>query len=384
MDSECMIRDDQDVTEEWIVRVDGREYGPANIDTLREWKAEGRVLPANEARPADAELWTLAAKIPGLFDLQPTAASAPQLIHSTSSTQAPLVPLSRGFGQILAETFRIYAKGFLQFLCLTLLVVLPSVCSQLAAMWTQGMQASAADLRVLAVGGFAFLMFVFSLAMWPVYIAGIQIFTTEITAGRRLGFFAGINEAVRFWPRVAALGAFVFIVFALLMLFALGITLMIAAGASSLLAIFSALVLLVLQVWMFGRFFINVLFWQQFAVLENAGFIDSLRESRNLARSRRDLPWFQRPLWRGVFIASLWFAFVLAIALVSEWSTLQHYFNELATTQDPQALLQKLSEVQQARGLNVLGFTLGLLQKILQPLVGIAFVVLYIHSRRER
>jgi hypothetical protein len=379
-----MIRDDQDVTEEWIVRVDGKEYGPANIDTLREWKAEGRVLPANEARPADGELWTLAAKIPGLFDLQPTAATAPQLIHSTSSTQAPPVPLSRGFGQILAETFRIYAKGFLQFLCLTLLVVLPSVCSQLAAMWTQGMQASDADLRVLAVGGFAFLMFVFSLAMWPVYVAGIQIFTTEIAAGRRLGFFAGINEAVRFWPRVAALGAFVFVVFALLMLFALGITLMIAAGASSLLAIFSALVLLVLQVWMFGRFFINVLFWQQFAVLENAGFIDSLRESRSLARSRRDLPWFQRPLWRGVFIASLWFAFVLAIALVSEWSTLQHYFNELATTQDPQALLQKLSEVQQARGLNVLGFTLGLLQKILQPLVGIAFVVLYIHSRRER
>ena len=68
-----MIRDDQDVTEEWILRVDGREYGPANIDTLREWKAEGRVLPANEARRADAELWTLAAEIPGLFDGEPLA-----------------------------------------------------------------------------------------------------------------------------------------------------------------------------------------------------------------------------------------------------------------------------------------------------------------------
>ena len=75
-----MIRDDQDVTEEWFVRVDGREYGPANIDTLREWKAEGRVLPANEARPADAELWTLAAEIPGLFDGEPLAtADARQL-----------------------------------------------------------------------------------------------------------------------------------------------------------------------------------------------------------------------------------------------------------------------------------------------------------------
>ena len=380
-----MIRDDQDVTEEWIVRVDGREYGPANIDTLREWKAEGRVLPANEARRADAELWTLAAEIPGLFDGEPLAtADAAQLNRSISPRQLPPVLPSRGLGHILAETFRIYARGFLQFVPLTLLVVLPSVCGQLTAMWTQTVHPSDADLRALAAGGFAFLMFIFSMAMWPVYISGIQIFTAEIAAGRRLGFFAGLNEAVRFWPRVAALCVFVYGVFFLLILFAFLIAAMIVAGASSLFVIFLALGLLVLQVWMFGRFFINVLFWQQFAVLENAGVVDSLRESRNLAHSGRELPWFQRPMWRGAFIASLWLAFVLAIALISGWTTLQHSFNELMTTQDPQALLQKLTEAQQARGFDVLGFTLGLLQKILQPLIGIAFVLIYIESRRER
>jgi len=385
MDSECMIRDDQGVAEEWIVRVDGREYGPATIDTLREWKAEGRVLPANEARRADAELWTLAGEIPGLFDPEALAtASAAQLTPSVGQGQAPPALPRRGFAQILAETFRIYARGFLQFLPLTLLVVLPSVCGQLTALWTQTVQASDADLRTLAAGGFAFLMFIFSMAMWPVYITGIQIFTVEIAAGRRPGFFVALNEAVRFWPRVAALCIFVYGVFFLLILFALLIAAMIVAGASSLFVIFLALALLVLQVWMFGRFFINVLFWQQFAVLENAGFVESLRESRNLAHSGHELPWFQRPMWRGVFIGSLWFAFVLAIALASQWTTLQHYFNELMTTQDPQALLQKLTEAQQARGFDVLGFALGLLQKILQPLVGIGFVILYIDSRRER
>ena len=379
-----MIQDDQGVTEEWIVRVDGREYGPANIDTLIEWKSEGRVLPANEARRADAELWTLAAQIPGLFDVEALAtARVAQLIHSTSSGQAPPLLPSRGFGRILAETFRIYARGFLQFLPLTLLVVLPSVCGQLAAMWTQSAQTSDAGLRVLAAGGFAFLMFIFSIAMWPAYVAGIQILTAEIAAGRRLGFFAALNEAVRFWPRVAALCIFVYGVFFLLIVFALLIAAMIVAGASSVFVILIALALLGLQVWMFGRFFINVLFWQQVAVLENAGVIDSLRESRNLAHSGRELPWFQRPLWRGVFISSLWFAFVLTIALVSEWTTLQHSFNELMTIQDPQALLQKLAEAQQARGFDVSSFALGLLQKILQPLIGIAFVVLYIDSRRE-
>jgi hypothetical protein len=132
---------------------------------------------------------------------------------------------------------------------------------------------------------------------------------------------------------------------------------------------------------MFGRFFVNVLFWQQFAVLENAGFIDSVRESRNLARSGRDLPWFQRPMWRAVFISSIWFAFVLAIAVGPQWTTLQHYFNQLATTQDPQKLLQQLTEAQQAHGFDIYSFALGILQKILQPLLGITFVVLYLDSK---
>ena len=379
-----MIPDDQGVTEEWILRVDGSEYGPANIETLREWKAEGRVLPANEARRADTELWSLAAEIPGLFDEEalPTV-SVPRLAHSTSSVQPlPSLP-ARGFGQILADTLRIYVRGFLQFLSLALLVVLPSVCAQLTAMWMQTGKASDADPRVLAAGGFAFLMFIFSMAMWPVYIAGIQIITTEIAAGRRIGFFTALNEAVRFWPRVAALCIFVYGVFFLLIVFAFLIAAMIVAAASSVFVILLALALLGLQVWMFGRFFVNVLFWQQFAVLENAGVIESLRESRNLARSDRELPWFQRPLWRGVLIASLWFAFVLAIALVSEWTTLPHSLNELMTTQDPQTLLQKLTEAQQAHGFDVLTFALGILQKILQPLIGIAFVLIYIDSRKE-
>jgi energy-coupling factor transporter transmembrane protein EcfT len=193
-----------------------------------------------------------------------------------------------------------------------------------------------------------------------------------------------LNDAVRFWARVAVLCIFVYGVFFLLIVFGFLIAAMIVAGSSSVFMILLALALLCLQVWMFGRFFVNVLFWQQFAVLENAGVIDSLRGSRSLARNGRELPWFQRPKWRGVFIASLWFAFVLVIALLSEWTTLQHSFNELMTTQDPQMLLQKLTEAQQVHGFDAFTFALGILQKILQPLIGIAFVLLYLDSRKER
>src|SRR6058998_272179 len=380
LDSGCMMLDDQEMAEVWIVRVQGKEYGPADIDTLREWKKEGRLLPENEARTTSADLWSTAAAIPGLFDVGMLAAASARV-----EIQPPL-QTQHSFGQILAETFQIYRKGFFQFLGLTLVVLLPSICSQLTTALIQTAQAWGGDLRVLAGGSFAFLMFVFSMAMWPVYVAGIQILTVEIASGRRLGLVAVLNEAVRFWPRVAALCIFVYGVFFLLIVFGLAIAAIALAGASSLLLVFFALALLILQVWMFSRFFVNVLFWQQFAVLENAEFIDSLRYSRNLARSGGDLPWLERPLWRGAFIASLWFAFVLVVTLASEWTTLHHYFSQVVTTQDPQKLLQQLTEAQQSRGFDISAFALNLLQRILQPLLGIAFVVLYLDCkiRRER
>ena len=363
--------DDQGMTEEWIIRVQGVEYGPANIETLREWKVEGRLLPANEARRANVNLWTTAGEIPGLFS-----------VEAAVELREPPVQFSRrGFNQILAETFRTYRKGFFQFLGLTLIVLLPSICSQLTTAFVQPPQGSNVDFRSVLAAGFGFLTFILSIVMWPVYIAGIQILTAEIMHGQRPSLVAMLNEAVTFWPRIAGLCIFVYGVFFLLMIFGLAVGAMAAAAPSSVLLILLAMALLILQVWMFGRFFINVLFWQQFAVLENAGFTDALRESRALARSGRDLPWFQRPIWRGTLIASIWFAFVAAITLTAQWGTLQHYFNQLLATQDPQTLFQQMTEAQQASGFNVSAFALGVVEKILQPLLGIAFVVLYLDSK---
>ena len=88
LDSECMMLDDQGVNDEWIVRVQGTEYGPANIETLREWKAEGRLLPSNEARRADVDLWTTAAEIPGLFSVAAGACRPPSALHTTAATNS--------------------------------------------------------------------------------------------------------------------------------------------------------------------------------------------------------------------------------------------------------------------------------------------------------
>jgi hypothetical protein len=375
--------DDQAMAQHWIIRVEGKEYGPVDIETLREWKTEGRLLPGNEARRADSDLWTTAADIPDLFGV---VAAEPALILSNGSaaehlTQPPIELQRRGFAQILAEAFRIYGKGFPQFFGLVLIVALPSICTQLANSILGVSSDVELNFRTFILAAFGLGMLLLGLAMWPVFIAGIQILTAELSAGREARLFKLFPRILRFWPRVAILCIFVYGVFFLLTVFGFGIAIMIIAGESSLFVPFLALALLGLQVWMFGRFFINVLFWQQFAVLVDADPASALRQSKELARSGRDLPWFERPLWRGVLIASIWFAFVLVLQVGAEWHTIQQYSHEVTATQDPQALLQKLTESQRVRGFDLLSFSLNMLQRILQPLLGIAFVLLYLGSK---
>jgi len=393
------------MAQQWIIRVQGKEYGPADLATLREWKADGRVLPANPARQADVEEahWKTAGDIPGLFRVEPPPVQAGAggqrsevrgQQRQVANQQSPISdqkwktkPPSRN---ILVETFRIYFRGFFQFFCLSLLSIVPIVCAELASRFVDTTPGVNVNLRTLFAVAFGLCMLVLRIVLVPVYIAGIQILTAELATGHRLGFFSVLNAAVKYWPRVAGLGLFVYGVFFLLILFALGIAIMVVTSAA-LFSIVLALGLLAFQVWLFGRFFINVLFWQQFTVLENANVNEALRESRRLARSGRDLAWYQRPLWRGALIVSIWIAFALAIAVVAmwprlaaEWPLVRDSFSQLGVAQDPQVVLQKMMASlpkNQTASFSELGLTV--LQRILQPLLGIAFVVLYLDSRQK-
>ncbi len=136
-----------------------------------------------------------------------------------------------------------------------------------------------------------------------------------------------------------------------------------------------------LQVWIIGRFFVNYLFWQQCAVLDGSDVGATLLESKRLARSGGRPPWFKRPLWRGVFISSMWCAFALALALPTALPAMREYFHIISTAQDPQALAQTLSALPKTHGFNAVSFALGLIQAGLRPLLGIAFVLIYFDAR---
>jgi hypothetical protein len=363
------------MSQQWILRVASKEYGPAGLETLLEWKEDGRVLPENEVRRSDANVWMKAADISGLFESTAVAIPPRQIA-------GPAVA-ARSLRQICVETIRIFGKGFFQFLGLTLLVAVPSICWQLTGAFLEASPNLDVDLRTLLTGTFGLCMLFLTLTAWPIYVAGIQILTAELAAGRRLGFFALLNEAVKFWPRVAFLSVFVFVAFVFWGALPLAIIYGIALGGPSVVSFFFALSLAVFQIWIVGRLFINFMFWQQAAVLENCAVAEALRVSKKLARSGRELAWYQRPLWRGALIFSLWTAFVIAINLPMIWPQFREYWHQVTTSQDPQALLRAMSAAPKPSGFDPVGLGFYLLQKFLRPLLGIAFVLIYFDARER-
>jgi hypothetical protein len=354
--------------EQWMVRVQGKEYGPVDLEELREWKREGRLIRENEIREPETGRWIPAGELPELFADEPAPPAIP-----------PALVRQTGLGGLLAQTWQIYRVRFAQFLGLSALVIVPSVCLQLSSAAVAG--GGELDLRNALVGLFNLGMVAASFVAWPIYVAGIQILTNEAALGRRLGLAEVVPRALKYWSRVALLCVLVYGAFFLLLVLAFAILVMVAAGEPGLLMIFVALALLFVQVWMFSRVFVNVLFWQQAAVLEDAGVVDSLRRSKELAQSRRDRPWWRRPLWQGVIVSSLWCLLVAGLSIGPEWSTLTAYYHTLTTAQDAQAMVQSMSAAAKPATVTVWTLALSVLQTVLRPLLGIAFVLIYLELR---
>ena len=82
-------------------------------------------------------------------------------------------------------------------------------------------------------------------------------------------------------------------------------------------------------------------------------------------------------MWRGVVIASLWFAVVFAL----NWPALSQAF-QLAQNMphDSQAAMEAFNNAVKNAGNANATLTANVLQAILKPLLGIAFVLLFLES----
>lgn len=361
------------------MRVEGREYGPADLTMLHEWREDGRVLRENEARLEGTEAWIRASEIPGLFAPAADLAIPPKLAPDLPPPVSP----SPGFFRICFDTLALYIRGFFPYLGLTLLVVVPSVLSQLTAAMLEGSAGVDVSVRTLLGGAFSFCMLLLTMLAWPLYITGIQILTADLARNERVSFFEVLNRSLRFWPRVAILCLIVYFSLGFWTLLPMGVILVIAAGGPTALAFFAILGVAIVQVWVFSRLFINFLFWQQSAVLEENDVRGALRRSKSFARSRQELPWYKRPLWQGVLVSSLWVLFLVVLSLPTLLPAFHEYWRLISTTQNPQTLIEAMTKASQAQGqgLERLNFTLWLVEKMLQPLLGIAFVLIFLAAR---
>ena len=386
------------MADQWFIRVEGREYGPADLATLGEWKEEGRVLISNEARRNGSQHWIRAGEIPGLFQPLPPAPppiQAEPAAHRGSGSRdssgraqgsggpaGVSEPETPGLGRICFDTVVLYIRGFFPFLGLTLLVLLPSVLAQLTgAMLDASAETTDIDLRTTLTAGFTFCMLLLTLAAWPIYLTGIQLLTADLALGRRLKFFPLLNSALKFWPRVAGLCVFVYVAFAFWTVLPMGVILMLGVGAPSAISSFLIVAIGAIQVWIIGRLFVNFLFWQQTAVLDERNMPDALRESKAVARGGSHLPFLQRPLWQGVIVSSLWLLLVIGLNLPTLIPAAQQYWEIVSTVHDPQKVLEAVSNLSKGHGIDRLGFSLGLLQAMLRPLLGIAFVLIFFASK---
>jgi hypothetical protein len=355
--------------EEWFVRVQEKEYGPVDLETLKEWKAEGRLLPGNPVRRRDEENWSTAAAIPDLFE-------------SEVSAPSPEEPYRRRtFNQIIAEAFQIYRRGFPQFCGLALLVSLPSLAFKLSLSFVNYREGEVITTTTRVASAVAVVALAAVLVAWPLFIGGLQFAAADLTAGRAIRLRDILRRATNFWPRLAKLcvvvyGSYVF--WTVLPVFVI-ITL---ASAPSIISFLLALVALAFQVYMAGRLFINFMFWQQSATLGSREGAEALLESRELARSRKELPRLERPLYRGAIIASLWIAVLLVVSAAIELPFMLVRLHGVTSFETAYAMMQSMVNAPAPDGMTIATYVLSnLVHAALRPLLGIAFIILYFDAK---
>jgi GYF domain 2 len=362
------------MADRWLVRVGAKEYGPVELDTLGDWKREGRLLPTNEVRRESDSVWTTANTIPELFGPPPLPAQ----------TGHPLVR-QRSFGEIIRDSFRIYKSAFLPFFVVTLLIAIPTLVLELTSpvygIFPQAEGNGLTRARVIAL--FAFIALVVD---WPVFLAGIQIAAVDVLQGRKVRVGELLRRAANFFPRFARLSLVVYGSYFLCTAIPVAIILSLASENPTILSLLLALLILAVQVIMVARLWVNFLFWQQSAYISNFEGAVALRESKMLARSRRRSRRSVRPVWRGALLASLWLLIVLGLSAGAEIPLILPKLQSVSTS-SPEEIMkmwQDLNAPKVADAMLIGSMAISsLVRTLLRPLLGISFVLLYLDARAD-
>src|SRR5437588_5652354 len=178
------------MSDEWFVRVQGKEYGPVSTETLREWKDEGRLIRENELRRADEERWIAAGEFPEVFgEAEPPPPPEPSA-------------RPRNWREIIGETFRIYRGGFARFMIFGLLSAVPLFALQ----WTlpkipfpDFSSGAPAALPTQPLPPVSMIMLLLLLAVLLLSTAGIQLVAADIFRVAPRSLLAQLSAGSALW-----------------------------------------------------------------------------------------------------------------------------------------------------------------------------------------
>jgi hypothetical protein len=367
------------MSDQWMVRVQGHEYGPVDTDTLREWKDEGRLIRTNELRRLDDEGWVAAGQFPEIFADDVPPAEPPDLIVRR-----------RSWPEIFRETFRIFRGGFWRFLLFGLFTAVPMFILQ----WNFPRVplpnlAAGEPMPVVTVPPICWFMFLLVILLWPISTAAFQYVADDVLRGRRRSIAALFTAAIERYGRM--LGAGLVVYFAYFFWFFVPLTAMLAVlgTATSLVSIIigTAIYLLIgaFMVYMNVRLVINFLFWEQAAALGDDGALLALRESKELARCAPEAPKMDRPMYRGLVLLSLWLLVLLVALIAVQLPFTMIRLADAKTPEQAMAMMESLSKAKTPDTLMIVSDVVSAFVNLLvRPLLTIPFVVLYYDAKARR
>src|SRR5256714_1896104 len=363
------------MSDEWMVRVEDREYGPVDPATLREWKNEGRLIRTNELRRVEDERWAPAAEFPEFFADDLPSPEPPDLIVRR-----------RTWLEIYRETIRIYRGGFWRFMVFGLLTAVPMFVMQ----WNFPRLPfpdllSGESMPTISVPPICWIMFLLVILLWPISTAGFQFVADDVLRSRRRSLAAQFSAAIERFGKMLGTGLLVY--FSYFFWFFVPLTAMVAllSGGLSVISLMLYLLIGAFMVYMNARLFINFLFWEQTAAFGEDGPLLAVRESRELARCLPQAPRLERPLYRGATVASVWLIFLLFALIAVQFPFTLARLRGVENPEQTVALMQNLSPAKTPDALMIASdIASAVMNLILRPLLAASCIVLYYAARARR
>jgi hypothetical protein len=360
--------------DQWMVRVEGKEYGPVDEDELRDWRDEGRLIRQNEVRRVNEARWFPAGELPEIFADDEPPAEPPDLIVRR-----------RTWREIFRETIRIYRGGFPRFMFFGLLTAVPMFVLQWyfpKLPFPDLSSGSIPSMPAVTLPPICIVMFFIVVLAWPISTAGFQYVADDVLRGRRRSLRDQFSAALQRWSRMLSVGLLVYAsyFFWVFVPFTAMITLL--STGISLVSLALYLLIGAFMVYMIGRLFINFLFWEQTAALGDDGALLAIRESKDLARCGSDAPRLDRPLYRGVIVASVWLALLLLVLVALDFPFTLVRLSGVENPEQALALMRTLSQAKTPDPLMIASDVVSAIANlVLRPLLATSFLVLYYDAK---